>query len=241
VYAEAGVRDTHWLHICSHAYSDLDSGQVAESLAKLSLPDCADKLSLFAEFPGNIKSLYAAAIFKLIGRGSLDLCGAILSDAPEHADRVRLIQATSGDFRDLLAFKSFRTPTAFESQVKECVLGWTGVRVFTSGCRLAVDLESVAQWIANPVHSPDSAVRVASAGPEAFVLVECLCDERDWYHESAHLESKAMRERGHSVRAERAAELAALRLAGWKVLVVSEKDERDNLVDLILKQFLSLS
>jgi len=245
VYAAAGVRDSHWNHICATFAGD--SSQVAESLAKLSLPHCAEKLGFFENMGKSISTLYAAAILELTGKRqpSLDLCKlSILNETPvsaEDRDRRRLIKAAAGDYRDLLAFKSGRPLTDFETAVRDCLDSWTGVRIFSAG-RLAIHLESVAEWLSSSLTSPNSAIPAPDLSQESFVLVECLSNDRDWYHESEErIVSKSMREKRHCVKAERDAEIAALRQAGWKVLVVSEKEKSDNLADLILKQFLSLS
>ena len=103
-------------------------------------------------------------------------------------------------------------------------------------------LESVAEWLSTSAISPNSAIPASTLSQESFVLVECLSLERDWYHESEErIVSKSMREKRHCLKAERDAEISALKRAGWKVLVISEHEKGENMTDLILKQFLSLS
>ena len=243
VYAEAGVRDSHWLHICSHANLEISSS-IAESLAKLGLPDCADKLGVFEKFPKTPSLVYAGAIFELLGRKpkSLDFQNlAIDFDCRENPDIFRLVQAAKGNFSDILNFKQDRIMSPFESHVFDCVSSWTGVTLYRKDHRLAVHLPSLADWMGDRLTSPSSAsVQATSISQDSFVLLECL-DERDWYHESDNLQSKSMRERKHTLRAEREAELAALRRAGWLVLEISEKSCGTDLEEFILSQFLSVS
>ena len=68
-----------------------------------------------------------------------------------------------------------------------------------------------------------------------------MVTDRDWYHESDNIQSRTMRERKYTLRAEREAEIAALRRAGFTVSEISEKHCDIDLEEFILSQFLSLS
>ena len=245
VYAEAGVRDSHWLHICSHPDLEIGNPSIPVYLAQLSLPDCAEKLRIFEKFPVTQSLVYAGAVFELLERRPKSLDFEKLSTDfacnTGDPDMHILIQAARGDYSAVLDYKSGRTVAPFEERVSECINSWSEVMVYRNSHRLAVHLPSMASWMVDTPTTPSSSVQATELSQESFVLIECLVGDRDYYHESEHIQSKSMRERKHTLRAEREAEIAALRRSGWVVLQISEKQCGTDLQEFILSQFLSLS
>jgi hypothetical protein len=240
VYAEAGVRDTHLVHICSNLEIPENlAGNVAVSLAKLSLPTCARNLALFSSQARDIERMYAAAIFKLNGAPQVDFDSI---NPEENSQRANLIRAAIGDFTGILNFNGNLKMEKSEERVLECVKSWTGVKFAISKNRLAIHLESLAAWINLQSTSPESATQLHQFDSENFVLIEILANDRDWYHHSENLKSKSMQEGKNLIKAERAAELAALKAAGWKVVILDDKKfpEDENLSEYILTQFATL-